>query len=124
MMDYDFIEREYNKIKEICDRYNINCFLRFEEIYIKTAYESWYFIPSKSGIVTLMHGNGVGQYPNGYHIQFSRPMKYDDIITYIKEHGMGKFLGKKMRYTFTKDGKRINRDNKGNQKHSNYKKNK
>lgn len=102
------IDEEYEKVKAVCEKYGFECILRFDEIYIKTAYESWYFIHSSTKIITLMHGNGMGRYPNGYHVQFSRPMSYEDMVTYIREHGLGKFRGFKMNYTFDKKtGKRL-----------------
>lgn len=97
---------EYLKVKKICDDKGFECVFLDDYIYIKTNFEAWKFKPNGNGVVTLFHGNGLGKIPNGYHKQFVSKMSYRDLITYIYEHGLGKFRGFRMNYTFDKSGKR------------------
>lgn len=95
---------EFTKIKELCDKYKFECCLRFDEVYIKTPFDSWYFIPTRHHNIKLMHGNTMGRFPQGYHVQFHHKISYDNLLRYIYEHGLGKYKGYKMNFTFDKDG--------------------
>jgi len=103
--EYKFdINEEYTKVSRLCEKYKYNCFLRFNEIHIISKYEAWYLIPKENGVISLYHGNSIGQIQNGYHRQFSRKLTYEDILIYISEHENSKYKGKRTDFTFTKTG--------------------
>lgn len=93
------------EVSSLCDRYGYTCFQRFDEIHIVTRCEAWYFVPRTDDIIKLMHGNQLGQKPNGYHKQFSRKMNYKELFVYITEHAQGKYSGSRpLQFSFTKTG--------------------
>lgn len=101
------IMQEFSKVEAACLKYGYRAFLRFDEIHIVSRCEAWYFIPNESGLIKLMHGNTMGQNPNGYHRQFyGRQMTYTELLTYINEHERGKYSNTKPVFTFTKTGGR------------------
>lgn len=102
----DYETQELTKIQEECSKYGYKASLQFGEIHIKTKFEYWYFniSPNSNGCIKLMHGNGIGADPRGYHKQFTRKMDYHGVVQYVHEHEMAKYCGKPIDFTFTKTG--------------------
>lgn len=100
---YDIYE-ETEKVKEICSEYGYKVFEQFGCIHIRTIFEAWYIVVHENGCITLMHGNGFGPHPHGWHKQFSRKMTYDKAVQYIKQHEDAKYRGLNVNFTFTKTG--------------------
>lgn len=99
-----FWNNEIDSISQECMRYGYRVFRRFNQLHIRTRFEAWYFIPKGNGCIQLMHGNGCGFEPQGWHKQFSRKMDYHGLIQYIHEHEIAKYCGKHVDFTFTKTG--------------------
>lgn len=100
----NFNETVLKEVKQECRKYNYHAELRFDEIHIRTKFESWYFVPNENGIIKLMHGNTVGHFPERFHTQFSRKMSYKDMVQYIHEHETAKYTNNVFVFTFTKTG--------------------
>ncbi len=100
----NFNETVLKEVEQECRKYNYHAELRFDEIHIRTKFESWYFVPNENGIIKLMHGNTVGHFSERFHTQFSRKMSYKDMVQYIHEHETAKYTNNVFVFTFTKTG--------------------
>ena len=100
-------DEELLKVQECCKKYGYKAFLRFDEIHIRTVYESWFFVPNTQGTMKLMHGNTMGLGCEHWHKQFVRAhMEYEDLIQYIHEHEAAKYKNAHIQFTFSKYGTR------------------
>lgn len=92
MTYYDYLDRELEKVQELCKPYGFKAYLRFDELHIDTRREGWYFVPSQDNkeIIRLMHRNASYSMMNlrkeRYHKQFSRKISYEDLLEYISDH--------------------------------------
>ena len=43
-MKNDFYETELKKVQKCCNKYGYHAFLRFDELHIRSKFESWYFM--------------------------------------------------------------------------------
>ena len=80
-MKNDFYETELKKVQKCCNKYGYHAFLRFDELHIRSKFESWYFIPNEFGGMKVMHWN-------------------------IHEHEEAKYKGVCIHFTFSKFGSR------------------
>ena len=94
------------EVKDECKKYGYEVYEVFDQIHIKTKYESWYFVPT-NGKVRLMHANKIGKKGAPYHEQLRTYIKPKDIVTYVHEHEDAKYTPKFVNFSFTKDGKCI-----------------
>lgn len=105
-MKNDFYETELKKVQKCCNKYGYHAFLRFDELHIRSKFESWYFIPNEFGGMKVIHWNGF-KHPDDYHKQFYRKdMTYEELIQYIHEHEEAKYKGVCIHFTFSKFGNR------------------
>lgn len=81
-------EQEVKKVQEICDRYGYQAYAAFDEIYIKTKYELWRFMPSQDNRepIRLMHQGILTNKKDPWHKQFSKKLTYQQLVQYVKEH--------------------------------------
>lgn len=98
------IEDILEEVKNECKSYGYDAFLRFNEIHIRTKFESWYFEFNEDGMIKLMHGNYYGKECMKWHKQFSRKITIPQLFIYIHEHETAKFSDTFVDFTFTKNG--------------------
>nr|WP_303181810.1 hypothetical protein [Lachnoclostridium phocaeense] len=90
------MNQEITKLEKLCNKYGYQVSVRFDTVYIRTLCESWYFeLPTleETGMVKLYHGNSFGNVSERYHKQFTRKITMAQLVTYIHDHELAKYMG-------------------------------
>lgn len=82
-MKNDFYETELKKVQKCCNKYGYHAFLRFDELHIRSKFESWYFIPNEFGGMKVMHWNGFNTFKENSPASIGTPLKNCFCILYI-----------------------------------------
>ncbi len=83
-----FFSNACNRVSRFCEKHSLTYEIKDSFIYITTDIGKWYFHPNEAGETTLYHKNYElrRNQAETYHVQFTKSLTVDQILSYILRH--------------------------------------